>query len=228
MQELEQNAFLLHARPYKEHQIIAEFITEQHGKVSAITYSGNSVKSSKKALLQPFIPLKVAFKGQRNLKTITLLEATAKSWNLTGNYLFSGFYLNELQNKLLDELLPMPNIFQQYQQSLTQLAEQQPIEPVLRNFERHLLDELGYSIDFSLAFACSTPNCHYVPEQGLVVEQLNTQLPRYPVEHLQAIAQNELADKQVMQTYKRLMREVFHHLLDGKPLNSRKLFIKRD
>lgn len=228
MQEIEQDAFLLHARPYKEHQIIAEFITKQQGKVSAITYTGQSSKSNKKALLQPFIPLTVAFKGQRNLKTLTQLEASAKSLKLTGNFLYSGFYLNELQIKLLDELLPMPSIFQHYQQSLTQLADQQPIEPILRKFERHLLDELGYGIDFSPAFECSTPYCHYLPEQGFVAEESSGHGKRYNVEHLQAIAHNTLIDENVLQTYKSLMREVFHHLLDGKPLNSRKLFIKRD
>jgi len=30
----------------------------------------------------------------------------------------------------------------------------------------------------------------------------------------------------VMQTYKILMRQIINHLLDGKPLNSRKLFIQ--
>ncbi|WP_286234883.1 DNA repair protein RecO [Thalassotalea sediminis] len=228
MQEIEQRAFLLHARPYKEHQIIAEFITEQQGKVSAITYSGQSTKSNKKALLQPFSPLIVSFKGKANLKAISLLEAAGKSWRLSGNYLYSGFYLNELQSKLLDELLPIPTIFKQYSVAIEELANQQSIEPILRKFERHLLDELGYGFDFEPLFECNTPYCHYLPDQGFVAEQQGWHAKRYNVEHLISIAQNQTVEADVMQTYKVLMREVFHHLLDGKTLNSRKLFIKRD
>ena len=32
MKELEQNAFLLHSRPFRDNQVIAEFLTELNGK----------------------------------------------------------------------------------------------------------------------------------------------------------------------------------------------------
>ena len=63
-----QAAFLLHSRPYKENQLLLDFITEDHGRVSAITLTGRSVKSNKRAVLQPFSPLTITYKGTSTLK----------------------------------------------------------------------------------------------------------------------------------------------------------------
>ena len=48
MIEIEQSAFLLHSRPYRENQQIVEFLTENYGKTSAIVYVGKTLKSNKK------------------------------------------------------------------------------------------------------------------------------------------------------------------------------------
>ncbi|GLX79418.1 DNA repair protein RecO [Thalassotalea insulae] len=223
MNELEQNAFLLHSRPYRDNKVIVEFLTQQQGKVSALAYIGTSVKSSKKALLQPFIPLQIVLKGQGALKTLTRIESQSKSYLLTGEHLYSGFYLNELQVRLLGENVPVEVLYQQYQLSLVRLSERAPLESILREFESVLLDELGLTIDYSVLFEQDHPYYHYLPEQGLVpaAENIAVKLPKI---HLLQIAEQQLADKAVRTTYKLLMRQVFEYLLDGKPLNSRKLF----
>jgi len=226
MEELEQSAFLLHSRPYRENQILLEFITAQQGKISAISYLGKSLKSNKKALLQPFTPLKIVLKGQGNLKYLKRVEPEKKSYQLIGNYLYSGFYLNELQVRLLGEHIPYDELFCQYQHSLENLSQQVPIEIVLRRFEIILLEELGMTIDYSPVFTENIPNYYYYPEQGFIPAVNKLAQPCYNSLHLQEIAQNNLSSKEVMQTYKVLMRQIINHLLDGKPLNSRKLFIQ--
>jgi DNA repair protein RecO (recombination protein O) len=229
MEEFEQSAFLLHSRPYRENQILLEFLTAQQGKISAISYLGKSLKSNKRALLQPFSPLKIVLKGQGSLKYLKSVEPEKKSYQLSGNYLYSGFYLNELQVRLLGEHIPYDELFCQYKQSIEQLSLQQPIEFVLRHFENRLLEELGMTIDFSAIVLENNHNYHYLPEKGFVpassLHATKKQLdPCYKAEHLLSIANEELSTKEVMQTYKVLMRQVINHLLDGKPLNSRKLF----
>jgi len=226
MEELEQSAFLLHSRPYRENQILLEFLTAQQGKISAISYLGKSLKSNKKALLQPFTPLKIILKGQGNLKYLKRVEPAKKSYQLVGNYLYSGFYLNELQVRLLGEHIPYDELFCQYQQSIEKLAQQVPIEVVLRKFENILLEELGMTIDYSPVFSENVPNYYYYPERGFLPAVNKLAQPSYNSLHLQAIAKNDLSAKGVMQTYKILMRQIINHLLDGKPLNSRKLFIQ--
>lgn len=227
MKEIEQNAFLLHARPFRDNQVIAEFITEFNGKISAITYIGTSLKSNKKALLQPFSPLIIVLKGQGNLKTLSRIEAASKSLLLTKEYLYSGFYLNELQVRLLGEHIPYEELYLLYRQSLERLSAKQPIEPILRRFENTLLEELGLTIDYSVVFEHNEAYFYYLPEQGFVpvTEKLDQQ--NYAKDHLLAIAQQNFTDRHVMTTYKLLMRQVLNHLLGGKPLNSRKLFLRK-
>ncbi len=227
MKELEQNAFLLHSRPYRDNRIIAEFLTEFNGKVSAIVYVSSSIKSSKKALLQPFSPLTIVLKGQGSLKTLNRIEAQSKSFLLISEHLFSGLYLNELQVRLLGEHIPYESLYVLYKTSLHQLSQRLPIEPILRNFETSLLEELGLTIDYSAIFDNNEVEFYYIPDQGFtpVFEQLNQ--PKYLKEHLLAIAHQRFDSQEVMRTYKRLMRQILTHLLDGKPLNSRQLFKRK-
>ncbi|MFT6206623.1 MAG: DNA repair protein RecO (recombination protein O) [Colwellia sp.] len=226
MEEFEQSAFLLHSRPYRENQILLEFLTSHQGKISAISYLGKSLKSNKKALLQPFSPLKIVLKGQGNLKYLQRVEPERKSYQLSGNYLYSGFYLNELQVRLLGEHIPYHELYCQYQESIAQLSEQRPIEFILRHFENRLLEELGMTIDYSPLFSENNSHYHYLPEKGFVPAITKLVQTGYNSMHLKAIAQEDLSSKEVMQTYKGLMRQIINHLLDGKPLNSRKLFKK--
>ncbi len=225
MEEIEQRAYLLHSRPFRDSQVIAEFITKHQGKVSAIVYVSTSLKSNKKALLQPFIPLNIVLKGRGNLKTLSRIEAAKKSFLLTGDHLYSGFYLNELQVRLLGEHIPYDDLFNQYHQSIALLAEQAEIEPVLRNFEHVLLDELGLAIDYSNVFEQDHQYFYYLPDQGFmpIVENSESKLT-YNKAHLMAIAQQDFSNAEIKNTYKLLMRQVINHLLGGKALNSRKLF----
>jgi len=237
---IEQRAFVLHSRPFKENQQIVELLTEHEGKISALVYVGQSKRSIKKGMVQPFLPLKVTFKGKDNsLKRITQVEASAKSYPLTKNSLYSAFYVNELLVRLLNNDIVCEALFNQYQSTLSALSENSPIAPKLRQFELCLLAELGLSFDFSPVFNENSDNVagfYYIAEQGFVpaykfaISSITT--PWFNTQHLFAIAEHiqhdkVLIDKEAGQTFKVLMRDVLNHLLDGKPLNSRKLFEKK-
>lgn len=224
----EQAAFLLHSRPYREHQVIVELLTEHEGKVSAITYLGKTLKSNKKGLLQPFLPLTVLLKGKANLKNLSRVEAQQKSYALTGNYLYSGFYLNELMVRLLGEHISCASLFHQYKMSIEALANQQSIEQILREFETLLLDELGLCFDYSPVFDTKIKRFYYMPEHGFVPVVESLAQPWYHAEHLQQIAQLDFSSTEVLHSYKLLMRQVINHLLGGQPLNSRKLFSQKN
>ena len=240
---VEQKAFVLHVRPFQENQQLVELLTEHDGKVSALVYVGQSKRSIKKALLQPFLPLNIAFKenGSHNssLRMLTRVEANSKSYLLTKNSLYSAFYLNELLVRLLTDDIVCETLFSQYQSTITALSQGLAIAPQLRAFELSLLDELGLSLDFTPVFEENGDNVagfYYIAEQGFIpayhyaIKSITT--PWFNTMHLQAIAkQNYNPDKPelkgVEQTFKLLMRQIFHHLLEGKPLNSRKLFVMK-
>ncbi len=224
MQELEQEAYLLHSRPYRENQLLLEFITEHSGKVSALSYVGRSGKSTKKGLLQPFTPLTIVLKGTTSLKNLNRVEASQKSFRYSGHYLFSAFYLNELLVRLLGEQIVCEELFHQYKSSLVALHQKSPLEVILRKFEFVLLDELGVSLDFSPVAQTSASHFYYLAEEGFIPVLNKLSLPRYARDHLLVIAQQTQATVEEFQCYKILMRQIINQLLDGKPLNSRKLF----
>ncbi len=226
IEPIEQLAFVLHSRPYREHQYIVELLTEHDGKVSAIVYAGKSNKSNKKGLIQPFTLLNVLLKGHSSLKNLSRIEVAEKSMQLKGEHLYSGFYLNELLVRLLGELIACPSLFHHYRLSLSALSEKPPIEPVLRKFELDLLDELGFSLDFSPVFEQDSASFYYIAQQGFVAAEEKYKLPLFDQAHLQAIAEQDLSDSAVLRCNKILMRQVINGLLGGKPLNSRKLFVK--
>lgn len=236
---IEQNAFVLHAKPFQENQQLVELLTEYDGKVSALVYIGQSRRSIKKGLIQPFLPLKLIFKKHdAGLKRIISVEASAKSYVLSKNSLYSAFYINELLVRLLNDDIMCESLFIHYQEALLSLSQNLAIAPQLRRFELSLLDELGLSFDFSPVFdenIDSIVGFYYLAEQGFipaykyVVHNITT--PYFNTEHLQAIAEHVYHEKPLVHaeaelTFKRLMRNVINHLLDGKPLNSRKLFTR--
>jgi len=240
----EQAAFVLHTRPFKENQQLVELLTEQQGKVSALVYVGQSKRSIKKGLIQPFLPLTITLKShskfESNLKNISYIEASAKSFSLSKNNLYSGFYINELLVRLLSQDIHCDTLFNHYQQTLAALSQGLTIAPQLRQFELCLLDELGVSLDFSPVFTEDGDNVvgfYYITEQGFVpayhFSVPNITTPWFDKEHLKAIAEQVNAPKsrvesnEVEHTFKLLMRHIINELLDGKPLNSRKLFVNK-
>tara|TARA_R110001583_G_scaffold174519_2_gene328951 strand:+ start:5865 stop:6593 length:729 start_codon:yes stop_codon:yes gene_type:complete len=238
--QIEQHAFVLHSRPFKENQQLIELLTKDEGKISALVYVGQSKRSIKKGMIQPFLPIKLTYKSKDTaLKMISDIEAIGNSYPLIKNSLYSGFYLNELLVRLLNNEIVCDALFKQYQLTLASLSENLPIAPQLRQFELCLLDELGLSFDFSPVLNNVSDNIagfYFIAEEGFVpaynysIKSINT--PWFNTEHLQTIAHHihhgkVLNHKEAEQTFKLLMRNVLNHLLDGKPLNSRKLFGKR-
>lgn len=243
-----QRAYLLHSRPYRDQSLLVNLLTEQLGHVSAVVYIGKSKKSNKKGLLQPFASLLIELKGQGDLKTLSRLEHADKSLQLSGNFLFSGFYLNELMVRLLPENIGLDSLFSLYEQSLDNLLNQHKLESTLRQFEFRLLQEIGFSLDFSNIEESKgqyqiTPNdanafdqidanssvdeYYYIAGKGFVEANYPLNSPRYLRQHLIAIGDGNLQQADVLFTCKRLMRQVLKSYLGSKPLNSRKLFSNR-
>ncbi|WP_448211957.1 DNA repair protein RecO [Colwellia sp. MEBiC06753] len=220
-----QPAFLLHSRPYQDHKQLVEFFTPIDGKVAAVVYVGKSLKSNKKPLLQPFLPLTIQIKGQHQLKTLQTIEAQGKSLALVANNLYCGFYINELLVRLLPELIPCESLFQLYQQLIKRLVTEVHVEPLLREFELALLTELGIGLNFEQLESCQGSYVSFNMEHGF--EQSAGRSESYLKSDLLAFAENQLQHASALSTAKRLMRYIINQLLGHQPLNSRKLFEKR-
>jgi DNA repair protein RecO (recombination protein O) len=226
------SGFLLHRRPYRETSYLLDIFTLELGKIALVAKGVRGSKSDKKSLLQSFQPLLLSVYGKLELKNLRQVEAKGPALVLSGNSLFSAMYLNEVLNRLLGVEQAHSELFERYERSLTALSQQKQIEPVLREFEFGLLDDLGYGLDFSSEWQSGEaiePALYYtlVLEHGF---QLLSAADRtgncFLGENLQNIAHNQW-DKGSLNSAKRIARMALAPLLGQKPLKSRELFATR-
>lgn len=226
-----QPAYVLHARAYRDTSLLLELFTEEQGRVSAVARGAKGPRSRFKGLLQPFVPLLVSWSGKAELMTLTAAEANGNLPNLAGEVLLCGIYLNELLMRLLHRYDAHPQLFQAYQQALIHLRSKSQ-QVVLREFEKQLLLELGYALELDReahSGATIQPEQFYYfdPHRGLLRHQSasNSSAQVFLGESLLALHNDELVQENYLRDAKRLLRLALGHLLGGKPIRSRELFI---
>jgi len=225
-----QPAFVVHARAYRDSSFLVDCFTPDYGRICAIARGVRRGKNNQRALLNPFIPLLISLQGKSSLKLLVSLESTGQRLHLTGVRLYSGLYLNELLLRVLSEWDSCPSLFQHYTAALRALAGDTDIELVLRRFEKHLLHELGYAIDW---------HCEANSEQALKPDawyRLDVQAGFIPVAPgatgncymgawLLDIARDQYSSPEVKKAAKHISRTLLQPLLGDKPLQSRQLFL---
>src|ERR1700716_1218840 len=139
----DQQAFVLHAYPYRETSLIVEALTVDHGRVAMVARGAKRPRSELRGVLQAFQPLSVSWAGAGELKTLMRAEWRGGLPLVTGAALLCGFYLNELLLKMLPREDPHPGLFVDYRNTLEKLAGSTDHAPVLRQFEVRLRAGLG-------------------------------------------------------------------------------------
>jgi len=227
------SAYVLHRWLYQEHSLIVELFTRQEGRVRVIAKGARRSKKGQAAALQPFSILNVAWVGQRELKTLTAVELADISKPLQGDYLYCGFYMNELLQRLVPEQAVVVGLFDDYHGSLQLLREGVAMEPVLRRFEWLLLQHLQLDFDWHYQADDSGPiapdNRYYFdPGVGfLPVLSGHEPTPHYQGDDILKMANFEVHDEHLLRQFKWLMRTALRHHLGPKPLQSRALFAQR-
>lgn len=222
-------AYILHTRSYRETSLIVDFLVLDVGRVSAVVRGARRPKSPQRSLLQPFARLQINWLGRGELKTLTLFESDNHLSTLQGRALFSGLYLNELLIRLVKAEEPCDVLFTDYQQALTDLAQALPVEPVLRRFEKQLLQALGYGLSFpapdnTIAYYYFDTDNQWLPMTCAPSQE--QQMRFFLASDLMAIAADDYQTDEVLRAAKRLMRLALAPLLGDKPLRSKDLFIK--
>ncbi|MGI2169016.1 DNA repair protein RecO [Shewanella sp. MF05960] len=230
--------YVLHHRPFRESSVIVNLLIEGVGRVDAITRMGSG-KRSIKSILQPFQPLIIQFSAQSEaknlgLKNITQIESAAPAMPLTGDSLYSGFYLNELLVRLLSVEHQAEGLFLAYHRALMSLAKGF-CSSHLRYFEMALLLELGAfpSLNYDSQGHELEAQCSYrfVAQSGFlpVVQTKESSFTHgkgcLSGAMLLALASHDLQTDHLNQA-KGLMRYLLTPLLGNKPLLSRQLFTK--
>ena len=139
-------AYVLHSRSFRETSLIVEAFTREHGRVATVARGAKSARSRWRNVVQPFRPLLLSWNQKSELGTLTAADQVASPPALQGQSLYCGLYLNELLMRLLHRGDPHVEVFERYRQVLSELASEAPPQPLLRVFEKHLLEAIGYAM----------------------------------------------------------------------------------
>lgn len=217
--------YVLKRQAVHEQRWLLDVLTETQGRLLLITG-----KSSQQADL--FQPCYSDWQPDSEWPKLTLLEC-GEPHALSGSSLYCALYLNELLVRLLPAREPCSTLFRLYQQTLTGLSKGNMLEPWLRLFEYHLLNELGYGFDWHHdtrhQHIRSENSYQFVAQQGFVPVSSQT-LAGISGKHIQALARwlDDVSyapdDVSVWSSAKQILRRALEHQLEY-PLHSRELFV---
>lgn len=225
-----QPGFVLHSYPYKETSLIVDIFTRGHGRVGLVAKGAKRPHSKLRGVLQTFQPLSVSWSGKSELRTLIEAEWVGGMLPIEKTALLCGFYLNELLVKLLARDDPHPALFDHYVATLNQLAHGEPVQIVLRKFERALLQQTGVAADL---VRCTATRAQVEPERDYVVDPERGPRPvraadTWPVvsgKTLLDMEREDYADALTQSQSKQLMRFLLAYQLGGAPLNTRQILI---
>ena len=226
-QVLLEPAFVLHQRPYRNTSQLLECMTANHGRVGLVARGSRRTGSGQRALLQPFVPLRLSWLRRGDLGRLTHVEAAGLSYDLVAQRLLGGYYANELLLRLTARGDPNAEIFSCYSRCLAELAETRVVARPLRVFELGLLQALGVGIELASDSASGEPlqpERRYVfeLEQGLRrAADADVDADLYTGRDLIALRECRLEDDGSLRAAQRLLGRVLRAHLGERPLQSR-------
>lgn len=212
-------AFVLHSRSYRETSLLLDVFSLEHGRVHLIAKGAK--KTHKQGLLQPFVLLEMAFQGRTELLTLTRVESLEPPCFFRGDVLLCALYLNELLVRLLAAHDVHADLFATYRHTLQEIRQAKSAESALRYFEKNLLNDLGYGLDFSAIKP--EEYYHFSTEYGFTVSQ-HPEIA-FKGAHLLEFSHHHFTTTESLACAKRLMRSIFSELLGSKTLHTRELFV---
>ncbi|MGD8926158.1 MAG: DNA repair protein RecO [Thioalkalispiraceae bacterium] len=226
-------AYVLHYRAYQNTSLIVELFTREHGRLSAVAKGARRANSPFQGTIQQFVPLFVSWGGRSEMKTLYTAENVSGSVKLAGDLIYTGFYLNELIMYLLHKHEAHASLFDRYHQCLGELLESSDIELSLRYFELDLLEQLGYGVSLDQDLRTGQPVnpelCYTYNIETGITSQTGDEAGVMQIKGttLLALSQRNISTQEQRIEAKRLLRSVLDYHLEGRPLNARKLFLKK-
>ena len=254
-----QPAFVLHRRAYRESSALVELLTRDFGLVGGVMRGVK--RSGTARDVEPFGRIAVNWRGRGQLVTLFRAETDVRRTLtgdalFAGLYInellvktlgreepvvdLFGAYDTAVAALALVSTATMNGHGRRQASSgvdaaspPTDDAEEGPLglEPILRTFERQLLDELGYGIAFDVDVTNGRPIepgrfYRVVDGEGFVeVDTAQASASQvYDGAQIAAMDAGEYGDRAVLQGAKRILRRAIAVRLGGKPLTTRRLF----
>ena len=152
-------AFVLHRYDWSESSLIVELFARSQGRIAVVAKGAKRPTSQLRPVLRPFQRIQASL--GRSPAGAELHNLRAAEWAgglpaVSGEALFSGFYLNELLMKLLAREDPHPALWDAYAATLPGLGGEGEAS-ALRAFELWLLREIGLLPDLSRVTSTQQP-----------------------------------------------------------------------
>jgi DNA repair protein RecO (recombination protein O) len=219
-------AFVLHQRPYANTSRIIDCLTPTRGRVGLVARGSRRLSSEQRALLQPFVGLRVSWLRRGELGRLTYVEAATATHELTGDDLLAGFYMNELVLRLLARGDANAEVFSCYSACLQELGARAGTARTLRLFELSLLRALGYGLELAHDFQSGEPlreEWTYVfePDSGPRRASVETASESFRGKDLISLRERMLADAESLRAAKVLLGRALAVHLGSRPLKTR-------
>jgi len=226
-----ENTFVLHTRPFRDTSLLVNAFTANHGHMPMLARGARGPKSQLRSVLVPFTPLLVSWAQKTELPIVNKVEASNLQYNLTGDAIMNGMYLNELLTRLLPRYDAYPELFHLYEQTLLTMQDKSKIVPAVRFFEKQLLKELGYELvlDKEVDGTPVLPQYCYYFEFGTGLKKINILTDTQPLANvfsgksLLALQNNHLDGAQQLSDAERILQLSLKHILGNQSIKSWKL-----
>lgn len=151
MRLVDEPAFVLHARRWRETSLLVEVLSAEHGRIGLVARGVQGPKKhALRAALQPLQSIRFDAVQKGELAQLTAAEAVDAAPLLTGEAALAGFYVNELCLRLAPRLAAQPELHAAYADMRERLRSGEALAWSLRCFERDLLEALGVGPDYSV------------------------------------------------------------------------------
>jgi DNA repair protein RecO (recombination protein O) len=222
-----EHGFVLHQRAYRNTSQLLECLTAAHGRVGIVARGSRRAASGQRALLQPFVPLKLSWHQRGELGRLTHVEPAAASYELKSRELLAGYYANELVLRLTAREDPNAGIFSCYSRCLAELAGGARVARTMRVFEMRLLEALGYGLELDADAGTGEPlradrSYAFEAEHGLhLTAGDDPEADVFSGSDLISLREESLADDDSLRAAQRLLGRVLKVYLGERPLKSR-------
>lgn len=222
-----EQGFVLHQRPYRNTSQLLECLTAGHGRVGLIAQGSRRGPRGQRAILQPFVRLRLSWTRRGELGRLTQVEADETSIELGSQRLLAAYYVNELLLRLVPRGDPNDVVFSCYSECLSSLAASSNTARALRLFELRFLRALGYGLELDCDVESGEPlqpegRYLYESERGprAVAERIAEDRGFWGHE-LIALRTEALDDEESLRAARRLLGHVLQGYLGERPLKSR-------
>lgn len=224
--------YVVHVRRLRETSVLVHLYTREHGRLHAVARGALTPRKGAGRAPMEFIPYFLAWSRGRDLAQLRASEPAGRPLRLTGDRLISGLYVNELVVRLTRTGDPEPAGFAAYESTLQALAGEQPLEPILRQFETRLLQSCGFGIDMTHTAddggEIEAGRCYFcVADLGILQREPTARHVAVSGDALHALSGRAGWDGPALRDAKRLMRFLLAHHLHGEALRARRLFSPR-